>query len=198
MRRSKIRKINIYLLKQITSRTLWRHEQIICGKKEVLSESERSKLLSEQRKWMKALSEQCPLKPDSFSNKASLECMSKHYRIRIDEIENSYSTADVAIVYNDKDTKKYIDYLQHPISEINSSAKILYCDKIVLSNKESGQDKIFGASCLIDFGSENNSESIMCDDAVVGKFTLKPQWFLGASSLSEVSSFVINNCPPGG
>jgi uncharacterized protein len=167
-------------------------------KKEILSEDERSKLLYDQRMWLKKSSEQCPVKDDNFMDKSLIDCMSRQYKKRIGDIEDLYSNADVTIVSDKDDLKKYISDLQESISEINASAKIISCDRVVLSNKNSGEDKIYGAACYVDVGAVKKINVLMCDDTMVGKFTLKNQYSWRTSSLSVISSFVVNNCPPGG
>lgn len=90
---------------------------------------------------------------------------------------------------------KIVASLQESLDQIGLAAKIDRCELIVayFDDLGSGRDSSYGADCAVT--SAKGSESlVMCDDWMVGKFTLAP----GAMTRDELGRFIRNNCPPGG
>lgn len=85
--------------------------------------------------------------------------------------------------------------LQNDLARIGFDAKIVECGPIIeyVEQMSSGHDSSFGAVCRVK--SEHGVASLMmCDDWMVGKFTLAPR----SGDRDGLDSFVAKNCPPGG
>jgi hypothetical protein len=108
------------------------------------------------------------------------------------------SGTGVAVVENDIDQERFKRELERSLRNIFSDAKILSCEVVVRSDEPSGEDVIYGASCLVSTGTAKAVRLLMCDDTMVGKFTMTSAYFWGAPPLQTIGAFVRNNCPAGG
>lgn len=109
-----------------------------------------------------------------------------------------HSGVGVTVVKNDKDHDRFRHELERSLRNIFPDAKILYCDVVVRSDEPSGEDEIYGASCLTSTGAPKAVRLLMCDDTMVGKFTMTSAYFWGAPPIEAIGAFVRNNCPAGG
>ncbi|HEY1880170.1 MAG TPA: hypothetical protein VGG68_09580 [Caulobacteraceae bacterium] len=90
---------------------------------------------------------------------------------------------------------RIIASLQEGLGQIGLDAKIDQCELILdyFDDRGSGRDSSYGADCTVT--SAKGPESlVMCDDWMVGKFTLAP----GAMPRDRLGRFIRDNCPPGG
>ena len=108
------------------------------------------------------------------------------------------SAAGVTIVADVADVERLKHALERSLADVMPHSKILSCDIVVRSNEEAGQDEIYGASCLVSTGEPKPLRLLMCDDMMVGKFTLTSQYFWGTPPLDTIGAFVRSNCPAGG
>ena len=90
---------------------------------------------------------------------------------------------------------KIIASLQEGLDQIGFEAKIDQCELIVtyVDDVGSGRDSSYGADCAVK-SVKGTQSLVMCDDWLVGKFTLAP----GMMRRDQLGRFIRNNCPPGG
>ncbi len=109
--------------------------------------------------------------------------------------DDARHSARIIDVNSQTEKSDIVSIFQKDLHRIGYSATIDGCDIAIdyFENMPSGRDSSVGAVCRI--RSANVSASlIMCDDRLVGKFTLAP----GTASRDELADFIGRNCPPGG
>jgi uncharacterized protein len=146
-------------------------------------ESQKRRLVAEQRNWIQATRDRCP----------DAECLLKEYADRLRALE-SIKTAKVTAEYV-TDDKVFSGQLSHFQSELHrlGLAGTLSCSLMIrlIVAQPAGHDQSYGALCKL-----NNTDLKVCDDTLVGKFTQKPG--SPTDHADSVAEFTANNCPPGG
>jgi hypothetical protein len=89
---------------------------------------------------------------------------------------------------------RIIASLQEGLGQIGLDAKIGQCELILayFDDRGSGRDSSYGADCAVT-SAKGTQSLVMCDDWMVGKFTLAP----GAMPRDRLGRFIRDNCPPG-
>jgi hypothetical protein len=108
------------------------------------------------------------------------------------------SSGGVTVVVESQTVKRFTRALQGSLRRLIPRGKIVSCEIVVRSDEPSGQDEIYGGSCFVSTGRPKPIRLLMCDDTMVGKFTLTTQYFWGTPPLDVIGSFVRANCPAGG
>jgi hypothetical protein len=90
---------------------------------------------------------------------------------------------------------KIIASLQEGLDQIGFDAKVGQCELIVAYFDDVGavRDSSYGADCVVK-SVKGPLSLVMCDDWLVGEFTLAP----GALRRAQLGRFIRNNCAPRG
>jgi hypothetical protein len=90
---------------------------------------------------------------------------------------------------------KIIASLQEGLDQIGFDAKVGQCELIVayFDDLGSGRDSSYAADCVVR-SAKGPLSLVMCDDWLVGEFTLAP----GAMRRDQLGRFIRNNCAPRG
>jgi MFS-type transporter involved in bile tolerance (Atg22 family) len=98
-------------------------------------------------------------------------------------------------ITNPEEVKSIMSSFQQNIVRIGSNAKIIKCDNIIryIPLRKSGRDTSYGAHCNVDIQGKV-STFFMCDDEMIGKFTLQSS---GTLSEDWIHNLIKTNCPPG-
>jgi hypothetical protein len=90
---------------------------------------------------------------------------------------------------------RILSSLQVSLTHIGLDAKVGECSLMIdyLQDLPSGKDSSFGAVCEVT-SSRDTVNIAMCDDWMIGKFTLTP----GSMNREQLGIFIESNCPPGG
>jgi hypothetical protein len=86
---------------------------------------------------------------------------------------------------------------QHELTRLGSSSTITACDHVIRLPGEApeGHEYSFGADCTLSAVGKQTLHLFMCNDTMVGKFTLG---LSGSATRNWIVSFTRKNCPPGG
>lgn len=88
-----------------------------------------------------------------------------------------------------------IKQFEDGLKNLNPSARIRACAIAIEYTRDGIRDFSRGAVCDVFIGN-TKTQLLMCDDDMVGKFTIKGGGF--AIARDEVVNFTRLNCPPGG
>jgi hypothetical protein len=108
------------------------------------------------------------------------------------------SSTSVVDVTDPKHIHWIIDNFQQQLIQLGSDRKVTACDSLIQYygpvTNTARRGYSFGAACVLS-GKDRPIHVVMCDDFMVGKFTLGPP---GAKDKERLIRFTRDNCPPGG
>ena len=114
-----------------------------------------------------------------FSGLTSFQSLASS--VRVTDITDEQRVTHIIAEFKDGLTRKGFD------------SHITACDHVVeyVVQSTSGHDYSYGASCTVADG----TTFMMCNDILIGKFTLNK---VENSTREKLKEFIHNNCPPGG
>jgi hypothetical protein len=113
-------------------------------------------------------------------------------------LEANPSSATVVDITDPKQTHRITADFQRRLTELGSDRTVTSCDPLIqyygpVTNTPRRASS-FGAACVLS-GKERPIHVVMCDDFMIGKFSLGPP---GSANKERLIRFTKDNCPPGG
>jgi len=139
---------------------------------------------AEQKNWLVAVREKC--KDEACLANAYSSRLAKLISVKTSMAEGEYVVDKTEFSQQEADFRNNLNSISAPLSACPLMIRLI--DRTYTT----GRDQSYGAFCLL----KEDRLAMMCDDTMVGKFTLKLSGF--AISPGDLVDFTKANCPPGG
>ncbi len=147
--------------------------------------SEKRGLVAGQRDWVSNVRDRC----------ADKDCLANAYSARIHALVSITTNKSIAeYVFDRREFETKASEFQRDLNAFGIAGKLSDCKimlHLVVDQATAGRDMSYGAICSL-----NARDVMICDDTMVGKFTMKLYGY--AESGGELADFTSANCPPGG